>query len=69
MYRHNMASASGATHSFFDTGTDAAALSERPLQHGVIVKPWKQDGYQSFIRIGTRAEIDHFLTALDHSHL
>lgn len=56
---------------FFDTGGDATAISESLLAQGVIVKPWKQEGYQSFIRvsIGTRAEIDHFLAALDRTRL
>ena len=51
---------------FFDTGTSGTAVSEALLHHGVIVKPWKQPGYESFIRVsmGTVAENDHFLAAL-----
>lgn len=51
---------------FFDTGASATAIAEALLLQGVIVKPWKQDGYRGFIRvsIGTRDENDHFLAAL-----
>ncbi|WEK04924.1 MAG: histidinol-phosphate transaminase [Candidatus Devosia phytovorans] len=51
---------------FFDSGASATAISEALLQQGVIVKPWKQSGYERFIRvtIGTASENDHFLTAL-----
>lgn len=56
---------------FFDSGADATAVSERLLAQGVIVKPWKQPGYTSFLRVslGTPAETDHFLAALDQCHL
>jgi histidinol-phosphate aminotransferase len=56
---------------FFDAGCDAGELSERLLQQGVIVKPWKQPGYTRFIRVsmGSIAENDHFLTALAVSKL
>ena len=52
---------------FFDCGMDATACAERLLAAGVIVKPWKQQGYQTFIRvsIGSVAENDQFLEALD----
>ena len=51
---------------FFDTAGSSTAIGEALLAQGVIVKPWKQDGYQSFVRvsIGTPAENDHFLAAL-----
>ena len=51
---------------FFDAGSDAGTASEKLLRHGVIVKPWKQDGYRTFIRvsIGSPQENDHFLEAL-----
>lgn len=51
---------------FFDTGVEAATISEHLLRQGVIVKPWKQPGYASFIRvsIGLPSENDHFLAAL-----
>jgi len=51
---------------FFDTGTNAVEFSERLLEKGVITKPWKQKGFDTFIRvsIGTVAENNHFLAAL-----
>lgn len=52
---------------FFDCGMDATVCAERLLAAGVIVKPWKQQGYQTFIRvsIGSAAENEQFLGALD----
>ncbi|OCJ12931.1 histidinol-phosphate transaminase [Rhizobium sp. AC44/96] len=51
---------------FFDCGTNAVEAAEKLLAEGVIVKPWKQKGYENFIRvsIGSPAENDHFLRAL-----
>ncbi|EGD57977.1 histidinol-phosphate aminotransferase [Novosphingobium nitrogenifigens DSM 19370] len=36
---------------FVDCGTSSIALAETLLRQGVIVKPWKQPGYDRFIRI------------------
>ncbi|MGB0659235.1 MAG: histidinol-phosphate transaminase [Mangrovicoccus sp.] len=51
---------------FVDMGQDAAALAEKLLDHGVIVKAWKQPGYQSFMRIsvGLPEDTDQVLGAL-----
>jgi histidinol-phosphate aminotransferase len=51
---------------FFDTGASGTDISEALLAEGVIVKPWKQPGYERFVRvsIGTPAENEHFLDAL-----
>jgi histidinol-phosphate aminotransferase len=51
---------------FFDCGSNAVDFAERLLVDGVIVKPWKQKGYERFIRtsIGSIDENDHFLHAL-----
>lgn len=51
---------------FVDVGRDASELSLALLARGVIVKPWKQPGFESFIRvsIGAPEENDHFLRAL-----
>ena len=51
---------------FFDSGEDGSALAERLLSQGVIVKPWKQPGYEAFVRvsIGAPGENDQFLAAL-----
>ncbi|MDX3927130.1 MAG: histidinol-phosphate transaminase [Shinella sp.] len=54
---------------FFDTGRESSAVAEALLRDGVIVKPWKQPGYETFIRvsIGSPDENDHFLEALDNA--
>lgn len=51
---------------FFDCGANAVDLAEQLLREGVIVKPWKQKGYERFIRtsIGSVDENDHFLRVL-----
>lgn len=51
---------------FFDCKKNASEVSEQLLRHGVIVKPWKQTGYETYIRVsaGTRAENDQFMSAL-----
>lgn len=50
---------------FFDCGSDAGAFAEGLLKPGVIVKPWKQAGYQNFARvsIGSAEENSHFMEA------
>ncbi|GBR68960.1 histidinol-phosphate transaminase [Gluconobacter kanchanaburiensis] len=52
---------------FFDAREPAAALAERLLEHGVIVKPWKENGYESWIRVSVARPEDSriFLRALD----
>jgi histidinol-phosphate aminotransferase len=51
---------------FFDSRQNAGMVSERLLHHGVIVKPWKQAGYETYVRvsIGSAEENDQFLDAL-----
>ena len=51
---------------FFDAGEPAAALAERLLSHGVIVKAWREPGFEQYVRvsIGTAAESAQFLAAL-----
>jgi histidinol-phosphate aminotransferase len=51
---------------FVDAGKNASDLAVALLKRGVIVKPWKQPGFETFIRvsIGSREENDHFLRAL-----
>jgi histidinol-phosphate aminotransferase len=41
-------------------------MAEALLRRGVIVKPWKQPGFETYIRvsIGSPAENDHFIEAL-----
>ncbi|PSJ62814.1 histidinol-phosphate transaminase [Pseudaminobacter soli (ex Li et al. 2025)] len=51
---------------FFDAARPATELAEALLDKGVIVKPWKQSGYETWLRvsIGTEADNDQFLAAL-----
>jgi histidinol-phosphate aminotransferase len=51
---------------FIDVGLDSQKAFDHFLSHGIIVKPWKEKGYETFIRstIGTQAENDRFIAAL-----
>ncbi len=51
---------------FFDAGRPATDVAQALLDKGVIVKPWKQAGYESWLRVslGTEVENDQFLAAL-----
>ena len=51
---------------FFDAHEDASELARRLLPHGVIVKPWREAGYTTHIRvsIGSPRHNDQFLDAL-----
>lgn len=51
---------------FFDCGRRAIEAADALIDHGVIVKPWKQPGYENFLRVsvGLPAENDQFLQAL-----
>ncbi|EHH69603.1 histidinol-phosphate transaminase [Gluconobacter morbifer] len=53
---------------FFDAREAAAPLAERLLREGVIVKPWKEKGYENWVRvsIGRPEDSQAFLQALDH---
>ncbi|TIT31032.1 MAG: histidinol-phosphate transaminase [Mesorhizobium sp.] len=53
---------------FFDCRQDATAFVEGLLRNGVIVKPWKQEGFDTYVRvsIGSPSENDHFMAALSH---
>lgn len=50
---------------FIDVRKDASEVAEALLKRGVIVKPWKQPGFETFIRvsIGSALENDQFLEA------
>jgi histidinol-phosphate aminotransferase len=52
---------------FFDSGEPAVPLAERLLARGVIVKPWRDPGYERFVRVsvGSRADNEQFLAALN----
>ncbi|MEA1844263.1 MULTISPECIES: histidinol-phosphate transaminase [Agrobacterium] len=51
---------------FIDVGCDSSIAFDHFLSHGVIVKPWKEPEFASFIRVtvGLPAENDRFLEAL-----
>ncbi len=51
---------------FFNVGTEATTASQLLLAEGVIVKPWKQPGFDTYMRvsIGNAVENDHFLDAI-----
>ena len=51
---------------FIDVGWDSRAALDHFLSKGIIIKPWKEAGYETFIRvtIGSRAENDRFIEAL-----
>lgn len=54
---------------FVHVGQPNAAVAEALLQRGVIVKPWKEAGYDAFIRvsIGSAADNQLFLQALEQA--
>jgi histidinol-phosphate aminotransferase len=51
---------------FFETGRDSAELAANLLSEGIIVKAWREPGYERFIRatIGAPAENDRLIEAL-----
>jgi len=51
---------------FIDSRRNSTQLANALLEHGVIVKPWKQPGFDTFIRvsIGSPRENAHFLSTL-----
>lgn len=51
---------------FIDCREDSAAVADRLLDRGVIVKPWRQAGYETFLRVsaGLPRETSQFLGAL-----
>lgn len=51
---------------FVNGGMPSARLADRLIDHGVLVKPWKQAGYETWFRVsvGLPHENDQFLKAL-----
>ena len=51
---------------FFDTGRDSARVAAALLQEGVIVKPWREAGYETWLRatIGKPADNGRLIAAL-----
>ncbi len=64
--RHIYAAESHANFLFIRTAMPADGVADRLLMQGIIVKPWKEQGFTDFLRvtIGTRAENDRFMEAL-----
>jgi histidinol-phosphate aminotransferase len=52
---------SRANFLFFDCGEDAAELAGRMLEDGVIVKPWREPGYESCMRVSIGSARDNAL--------
>lgn len=52
---------------FVNVARDAAAIAQALLARGVIVKPWKEKGYETFLRvsIGAAAENERFADELE----
>ncbi|WJY15978.1 histidinol-phosphate transaminase [Pectobacteriaceae bacterium CE90] len=57
---------SSANFLFFRTAGDSAALAQRLLPFGVIVKPWLEPGYTHWIRVSVGSAVDNqrFISAL-----
>ena len=51
---------------FVDCGQPSTDIADRLIDCGVVVKPWKQEGYETFIRasVGLEWENDQFLEAM-----
>lgn len=51
---------------FIDGGCPSVELADRLIPEGVLVKPWKQSGYETWLRVsvGLPCENDQFLAAL-----
>ena len=51
---------------FFDCGTDASVVAANLLKEGIIVKPWKEKGYETFLRatIGNPDENTRLIAAV-----
>lgn len=58
---------SAANFLFFDLGRPNGPVAEALLQRGVIIKPWKEPGYERFLRVTIGSDEDNalFLSALD----
>src|SRR5208282_1675146 len=56
---------------FFDAHEDANAFSQRLLETGVIVKPWREPGFETHIRvsIGSPRSDNQFLDAVSRGRL
>jgi histidinol-phosphate aminotransferase len=57
---------SAANFLFLDLHRPNGPVAEALLSRGIIIKPWKEAGYESFIRVsvGTAADNQRFIAAL-----
>jgi histidinol-phosphate aminotransferase len=51
---------------FFDTNRDSTGMAAALLRDGIIVKPWREAGFQTWLRatVGTPAENDRLIASL-----
>ena len=51
---------------FIDVGRSSSEVATVLIRNGVIVKPWLESGFQTFIRVtvGRREDNEHFLQPL-----
>jgi histidinol-phosphate aminotransferase len=51
---------------FIDLGRPNGPVAEALLAHGIITKPWKDPGFETFLRVsvGSAAEVERFVQAL-----
>ncbi|MFS2054380.1 histidinol-phosphate transaminase [Variovorax sp. Varisp41] len=58
---------SAANFLFIDLGRPNGPVNEALLAHGIIVKPWKEPGFERFIRVSVGAphELERFVAAMD----
>ncbi len=57
---------SAANFLFIDLARPNGPVNEALLERGIIVKPWKEPGFETFIRVsvGSAEDNAHFLRAL-----
>lgn len=58
---------SAANFLFIDLGRPNGPVNEALLARGIIVKPWKESGFERFIRVSVGAphELERFVAAMD----
>ena len=58
---------SAANFLFIDLGRPNGPVNEALLARGIIVKPWKEPGFERFIRVSVGAphELERFVAAMD----
>ena len=61
--------ASQANFLFMDTSRPSRGVAEAMMRRGVIVKPWLETGFDTFIRvtIGPSADNEHFIAAFEET--